>query len=218
MLRRVGISAGLAILILTFVCSLSIDAAAGVVSGTVVNSAGQPIPNAWIEAMPRNYNKSDTAIGTSYRFKADNYGRFNIKLPPGRYKLVAKQEDDGYPDPIFALNSDPTARFPEISVQKDISGVQVMLGMRGGVLEGYVADKQTGNPIQQAKITIREVQDAGAYVEVFSDKRGHFEFTVPKKSVRLSATARGYETTKFGGEIILSESEHRRISIELKRQ
>ena len=90
-----------------------------------------------------------------------------------------------------------------------------MLGMRGGVLEGEVTEKETGNPLQQAKISIRDARNSAAYVEVFSDKSGHFEFTVPSKPVLLSATARGYETTKFGEEVTLSGGEHRRISLEL---
>ena len=110
----------------------------------------------------------------------------------------------------------PSAKFPQVIVgQSDISGVRVTLGAKGGVLEGKVRDETTRLPIVGAKITISDARAPGAYVEVFSNKDGGFQFTVPAKPVLISATAMGYEKRR-AEEVALSGGQHRRIEIDLR--
>ena len=212
----------LSVLAVAFACPHSFGAAERVVSGIVIDSAGFEVANASVQAMPRKEEKNGGTVGSLSWMKTDSHGRFSLRLSSGRYKIVAKDEADGYPDPVFMLSADPTDRFPEISVQEeDISGVRVMLGMRGGVLEGDLRDQETQNPIPQGKVVIRDARNAEAYVEVFPDKLGgQFQFTVPNKPVLVSATAPGYATTYFGNreEVTLSGGEHRHITIELTRR
>jgi hypothetical protein len=141
-------------------------------------------------------------------------------LAPGRYKFEAKNEVDGYPDPVFLLNSDETATFPELTVSdKDISDVRVTLGKRGGVLEGELVDQQSREPVRRGKITIRDARNADAYVEVFADQAGHFRFAIPGKPVVISATAPGHKATKFeNGELMLSGGQHHTIVVELEAE
>ena len=93
-----------------------------------------------------------------------------------------------------------------------------MLGGKGGIIEGTLRDEQTHQIISQGKVTISDARNPEVFVEVPVDKAAHFEFTVPRKAIRISATAPGYSTTYFGNkeELTLSEGEHRRIGIELK--
>ncbi len=192
------------------------------VSGTVTDATGSESAHALVQAIHRMKSESGGTVGSRPNpwIQTDDHGRFRVNLAPGRYKFQAKNEIDGYPDPIFLLNSDETATFPEVTVsQKDISDVRVTLGKRGGVLEGELIDQQSREPIPRCKITIRDARNAHAYVEVFADQAGHFRFVVPGKPVLISATAPGYKTTKFeNGELMLSGGEHHTIVMGLEAQ
>lgn len=97
--------------------------------------------------------------------------------------------------------------------------MRVVLGTRGGVLEGDLRDALTQQPIPNAKVTIRDAQSPNAFVEVLADKAGHFRFTVPNKPVHVIATAGGHEATRYEGEpLILSGGQHRSVKIKLRPQ
>ena len=197
--------------------SLSETITKHIVTGVVTDADGSEVANAYITAMA-----TDGSSGGDLSWvHTDTHGRFRIALKPGRYLIRAKDEASGYPDPNFLLSADPIASFPEIVVdQADILGVRVRLGSKGGVLEGDVRDQETQSPVTQAKVTIRDARKPDVFVEVFSDKTGHFQFTVPKKPIQILATAPGYTTTYFGtGEALtLSGGERRSVVIELKHE
>jgi hypothetical protein len=193
------------------------------VSGTITDSTGSEVAHAFAQAMPRGDGEKGGTVGNrpSPWIQADSHGRFKISLPPGRYKIHAKDDVDGYPDPVFLLNTDSTATFPEITVgQKDISDVRVILGKRGGALDGELLDQESRSPVPGGKITISDARNANAYVEVFADASGHFQFTVPTKPLLISAMAAGYKAISFGGgaPVTLIGGERRQIVLELQRQ
>lgn len=190
------------------------------VNGKVVDSAGIEASHAYVEALPRMVRDEGGVVGDRPNpwIETDEHGRFTISLPEGRYKIVAKNESEGYPDPVFSLNSDPTAKFPEVSVkEQNISNVNVVLGKRGGVLEGELRG-QSETPIQNGKVTIRDARNPDAYVDVFTNARGEFRFTVPNKPLLIFATADGYQPSRFeaGAEVTLSAGETRTILLQLE--
>ena len=192
------------------------------VNGVVIDITGSEVPNASIQAMSRNADDSGT-VGSLLGgwIQADSHGRFSVSLPPGRYKIVGKAEADGYPNPVFALCADLEAQFPTISLGRaNISGVRVVLGGKGGILEGEVHDKARRLPIQKTKITLTDAQNAKAYVEIFTNDEGRFQFTVPSKAIVISAIATGYHSTQFneGKALTLSGNEHRTVVVELNRR
>jgi hypothetical protein len=190
------------------------------VTGRVTTAGGVAIGKAFVEAVPIMSGKSGGRLGQLAWIQTDDQGRFHMSLLPGRYQMRAKAENDGYPDPNFQLSVDPAATFPEISVAlADISGVNVTLGGKGGILVGELRDEVTKKPIV-GKITITDARKPQAFVELFSDQDGHFQFTVPNKPILISATAPGYKTTNFQGrsEAIVSDGERRAIVLELKGQ
>jgi hypothetical protein len=207
---------------LTYVCAMLPMALAQVtVSGVVIDSSGLAAPNASIQAMPRNEGNSGTIGSLGKWVAADAGGRFSLTLPPGRYKIAAKDEADGYPDPVFALCADPGAGFPTIMAgQTDLPDVKVVLGAQGGILEGQVIDRGARSPVVNAKITISDAHNPLAYVEVFTDRKGRFHFTVPSKPVTVSVAAAGYGAAQvFGGaQLTLAGGEHRNVVAEIDRR
>ncbi len=151
----------------------------------------------------------------------DSSGSFTLDLAPGRYRIKAKDELDGYPDPSFWLGLDPRAKFPEITVgTKDIGGVEVVLGPQGGILSGHILDAHSHDPVVGAEIRIQDAQNSYSYVKVFTNRDGYFQYTVPSKPILVSVTAPGYKTLEVDGgtEQTLSRGQHREIEAELQHE
>ena len=221
MLRNLLLAAA-RVLILTFWCMSAGDVSPKrTVTGKVVGADGVVLASASIEAVPLGTVGDSGTVSAQKWMATDNEGRFQISLSPGRYEIRAKDEMEGYPDPNFLLSADQSAKFPEVSVRNaDISGLQVTLGGRGGVIEGSLRDADSQTAIPKAKITISDVTNHGVFVELFSDKEGRFRFTVPTKPIQVFATAPGYTSTYFlnGQDLILSGGEHRTIVLELRHK
>ena len=182
------------------------------VTGIVTNAEGLRMEGACVSAVP-----AEPSAGASLCANTDQEGRFGLMLRPGRYLLRAKDEGAGYPDTMFALCDDPSAKFPEIVIaDSDVSGVNVVLGVRGGVLDGTVRVGNSTLPISGAKVTISEANNPAAFVEVFSNDDGRFQFTVPAKSISVSVTASGYKPAQVQ-EFIISGGQHRTLDISLKK-
>ncbi|MFI5090505.1 MAG: carboxypeptidase-like regulatory domain-containing protein [Terriglobales bacterium] len=224
---RTLLSAVFSILALTCLSQTGTNASGQhLVAGRVVDTSGAEAANALVWANRRE--RADTAgptgivsSGPSGWVKVDSRGGFSLRLSDGRYKIMAKDEANGYPDPIASLNRDPGARFPIVVVAgSDVSDVLVVLGAKGGHLEDLLLDRETRDPIPGGKIRVQDARDANAYVEVFSDGAGHFHLTVPNKPVQISATAPGYreQALEEGREIAIMGGSIRNIVIKLSRQ
>jgi hypothetical protein len=191
------------------------------VSGTVRDGSGNGLAHAFVEAIPVVENRGG---GTASDFPnpwvaADSSGAFSLGLASGRYRFRAKDEADGFPDPSFWLNFDPKARFPEILVRdKETRDVQIVLGTQGGILAGEVDDARTRRPLAGAKIRIQDAGNTGAYVEVFADRAGRFQCTVPSKPVLISAVTPGYKPAAFerGTALLISRGERHEVDLELE--
>jgi hypothetical protein len=193
------------------------------VTGTVRDSSGRPLPHAYVEAVPVLKQSGPGTVGNFGNpwVATNSSGSFSLTLAPGRYRIRAKDEAEGYPDPSFWLGRDPKARFPEIAVgTTEITGVAVVLGTRGGILSGQIRDALTHMPVPGAKIRIEDPQNSDAYVEVFANREGQFQYTVPSKPLLISATAPGYKSIEVVAAVeqTLSPGEYRKIDLELNRE
>jgi hypothetical protein len=109
-----------------------------------------------------------------------------------------------------------TPPFPIITVDdREVSDVRVKLGAKGGILEGTLVDRMTGSPIEKGKVIIADARSPAIFMEVFANKEGRFQFVVPNKAIRISASAPGYPVVVSGDWITLAGGEHRNITIEL---
>jgi hypothetical protein len=191
------------------------------VTGVVKDASGGIVAHAFVEAVPRSSTADRGTVGDVMNpwIPADEMGNFSVTLRPGRYVIRAKDEADGYADPVYLLNADPTAVFPEITVaQGNVSRVTVLLGRKGGMLEGRLLDRESHTGIVHGKITIRDLRNPDAYVEVFSKAGGIFRFVVASKPVTVSASAAGYKPAPYdsGAELTLSGNERRDITLTLE--
>lgn len=165
------------------------------VRGVVFDPTGTPVPGALVRALPRPGEWEGNGIVGSFKetwVETNAQGEFSLDLAPGKYRIQAKDEAHGYPNPVFALCSDPSADFPIVAVgSSGLSNVRVVLGNQGGILAGQVYDRIRLQLIAHAKIRISDTYDPKSYVEIFTDQRGGFQFTVPNKSLTVSTTASG---------------------------
>jgi hypothetical protein len=215
-------SAILALLALCLVGRSEQARAETTVSGSVRDAAGNPVTHAYVEAIPVFAKDTGGTVGSTRPWvSADGAGTFSLSLAPGRYRLRAKAEADGYPDPSFWLNRDETARFPEIAVgNTDIKDIEVVLGTRGGILTGDLRDAESLKPLPGVKIRIQDARNVEAYVEVFTNSAGHFQYTVPAKPLLISGVAKGYRPASFegGAEITPSSGGRRELQLRLKHE
>jgi hypothetical protein len=192
------------------------------VSGSVLDAERNVASHAYIEVLPFvDPDRSGGTVGDLPWIAVDTSGHFDLTLAPGRYRIKAKDETDGYPDPSFCLNVDPKAKFPVISgVDNEVRDVEVRLGSQGGILTGVVKDIQTQKSLACVQIRIQDARNSDAYVEISSDRTGHFQCAIPRKPVVISAAARGYKCMVFenGEELSLSSGEHRAIEVELEHE
>lgn len=211
------ITVSLALVVSAVLAQTNETTAAAVISGQVLDSDRTEVPNAQVAAFLIPVGSSAIAGNISWT-PTDDHGRFRITLRPGRYIIRAKAEQSGYPNPDALLSADPSARFPTISVeQSDLSAIVVILGKKGAVLEGYTYDAQSRAAISGSKVTLQDVRNSRAIVELTTDKSGHFQFTIPAKPIFVFASAPGFKSVRFakGQPLTLSSGEHRSISIEL---
>lgn len=208
---------GIGLVLLACACAGADDASVPhTVSGTVVTPDGSNLANVAVEAVPIG---GVGTVGTQHWVPTDKEGKFEILLKPARYQIRAKAEDDGYPDPNFLFSGDTRVSFPTVVVgDHNISDVSVVLGSRGAMLEGAVRDQHTGRPVGKAKVTISDAAHPQAYVEVFTNDKGQFHFTVPAKAIIIQATATGYNSSTVNGEesVNLASGERRHVDIKLE--
>ena len=192
------------------------------VSGRVTDASGNPVSHALVQALERPQGSvPDGAVGSKLNpwVHADDQGQFQLQLAPGRYKILAKDEIDGYPDPLPLLNSDPTAQFPVITVNgADIRDLQVILGQRGSSMTGQVIDNVTKKAVPGAQVLIADPNNPQAFVKLTADSLGHFRFTVLPKRVRISASAPGYTPAVPQEDVTLVQGETRQMTIGVKRK
>jgi hypothetical protein len=186
------------------------------VAGQVVTSDGSGAPHASAEAVPLVRAGEEINMSELHWKQADNEGKFQLTLPPGRYEIRAKDEIDGYPDPNFLLSKDPNASFPIINVDsQQRPEVRVKLGAKGGTLEGELLNQATHSPVKRGKVIIADAQNPSIFVEVVADKGGYFHFAVSSKQLRISGSAPGYVVSSLAGSLTLVGGEHRKITLEL---
>jgi Carboxypeptidase regulatory-like domain len=146
---------------------------AGEINGTLTDQVGSPVAGATVYAVPQFLTFEGTtprSVKTNARGEFDFRGGFQI----GTYKLYARKDEDGYPDPLKGFYADLKVEAPSVALTEDhrSATVKVKLGDRAGVMAGRVIDADSGAPVKAFLVFLdgdgnrREILADGQYREI----------------------------------------------------
>jgi hypothetical protein len=129
----------------------------GEIKGSVTDANGNLVPGATVYVIPQDISFENIAPRS---ITANGAGEFDFRggFALGTYKLYAKKESDGYPDPSDNFYADPKLEAAAIELTKDhpSSTTTVTLANRDAVLAGRVVDATSGMPLKAKLVLIDE--------------------------------------------------------------
>jgi len=161
----------------------------------VTDSSGRPITDAVVTASILDVVGH---IGFVPKARTDSDGAFTLPLRLGRYQITAEKPEDDYPPMYLGLYSG-FIKQPEISVSEDVPNVSIMLKLekKAAVVDGTVADAQTGAPIN-ANARIECVDDPRRFLSGSGLTNAKFRLLIPSDCpVKLTVTKEGYAPWTF---------------------
>jgi hypothetical protein len=129
-----------------------------VISGTVVNKSGVPVPHANVHV--QNLDDNRIMLTAMRAVETDESGKFTIdNLTWGRYGVFVSKRQDGYPDSGWRLYNGGV--FPTVMVSRENPRVDIVvpIGPKAGILKGSLRDSITGQGVSRATITIRRANN-----------------------------------------------------------
>jgi hypothetical protein len=155
----------------------------GRITGTVVNSDGEPVGQATICTSISNPHSSSTACGST---QTDKDGRFElVHLPMGEMGVFAENQNAGY----WTDDSDSGQKVV-LTSQDPLAHIVLKAGPPPGELTIAVLDKVTGRPIQSS--TIRTTQ--GSHTFINENLPTTTVRVRPNAEVMVQISAPGYKT------------------------
>jgi hypothetical protein len=155
----------------------------GRITGTVVNSDGEPVSQASICTTIHSPNSSSTSCGLA---QTDKDGRFELDhLPIRETGIFAEKQEAGY-----WTEDEKSIQTVPLTSQDRLARVVLNVGPPPGELTIAVRDKVTGKPVQSSKV--RTTQGSHAFINENSSTT-----TVrvrPGFDVMIQVSAPGYKT------------------------
>jgi len=190
----------------------------GGIAGIAVSTVdGDPVRNYRLQLDPEGKGDLLDPFGFKsaiVRTIEDDEGRFDISpLEPGRFTMTVRAEGHGI----------KKIKNIEVADGEVTRGVLVMLSEEASVT-GTVYDKETGEPIEGAKISLKpglegmiaEFRDAGEVVQ--SDEEGRFKFgCLPAGRVCLFVTHPSYESQILPEVLLMDGEKYENITVLLGR-
>ncbi len=164
------------------------------ISGRVLDAHGRPVSGALISAEP-----SDRIMLHLPSAFTDKNGEFVIQgVMPGQYILHSRKEEDGYPRTEFSFYDKHDTVDPSVEVYGDRStqNVTIKLGPKAAVLTGRVVDAISNQPLKEADITLRRVDQPERFIStgLFEHGiKGGFKILVPSLPFTLKVSQNGYQ-------------------------
>jgi hypothetical protein len=147
------------------------------IKGVVTDQNGVPVSEATVYAVPQGLVLDDIALRS---VETDSDGKFDFRgrLELESYKLYARKDEDGYPDPLDRFYADSKVNAPRVDLTRDrpSATVTVKLGEKAGVLEGRVIDAETG-AVLNAGVYFLDGQGNGQHAD--SNAEGRFRALLP---------------------------------------
>jgi hypothetical protein len=147
------------------------------IKGVVTDQNGVPVSGATVYAVPQGLVLDDIAL-RSVETDADGKFDFRGHLELESYKLYARKDQDGYPDPLdhFYADSNADAQRADLTANRPSATVTVKLGEKAGVVEGRVIDAETG-AVLKARLSFLDGQGNGRGID--SNAEGKFRALLP---------------------------------------
>ena len=166
---------------------------AGTITGVVLNERGAPVAQAQVLASKMGVQRAGSSV-LQYH-EADAEGGFTIEnLSWGIYRVSAKKEDEGYPDPGFGLCTEHDESIPVVTLKaaSPTASVSIHLRPKAGAIQSIsVVDAVTGMEMNSAAITLRRAAEPAIFVETSTTLR---PILVPSNTdVSVEITATGYK-------------------------
>lgn len=173
---------------------------AGVITGRVLNSEGRTVAQATVFAEREGFLSGIQPISIT-----DEKGKFLIKgLRPGVYQVYASKEEDGYPLPISTFNMGNSVTEQKVVVSQDqTTEVVVNLATKGAKLTGRIVDATTAEPIQDARMTLRRVDNPKFYLMTGVNKRGIYKVLVPSDAFTIEVSAPNYQNKLVSSTLVV---------------
>lgn len=167
----------------------------GTISGVVVDMEGDPVSQADVSVRRRN-----SLTGPDIPAQADKQGRFTVtRLEAETYQISASKEEDGYPEASTAtFYAGTKAIIQQITLNENevSSGNVIRVGPKALKLFGRVVDAVTKRPVNGVRITMRRVDNPGAFFQ--TGVHGSFRILVPQVPITVEVSAPGYEKKDLG--------------------
>jgi hypothetical protein len=162
------------------------------IQGNVINNLGNPVGGIIVVA-------NNTSKGPLVYSRTDSQGHFSFKgLPVGTYEVYA-QYKDGPLIPNSNFYAGDSARLQEVSVhEREVTSTLVVhTPLKMGKIIGRVSKAGSGESLVAAVITLRRVNNPGAYLITEPDEKGNFSIPVPTVPITVEISAEGYEGKIF---------------------
>jgi hypothetical protein len=161
----------------------------GGVDGTVIDELGNPMKGALVSLVEKVPFSGHRPIRT---FVTDSKGAFHATIDvAGKYLVLAKKEDQGYPETRVAFYSNLEAQELVLDCSSPRVGLVVRLGPKAGhIRQISVIDAATGKLIPNASITLRRVSNENLFITTSTTYKN---IAVPSDTtVTYQVTAPGY--------------------------
>jgi len=207
---------------LPFVLMGQTGADSGSIRGTVVDSAGVPVPGAEVDIVP-----AGPGHHLIRQVIADQEGRFTMGgLGWWEWCVRARKESDGYPDTSFSMFANGHGQSVKLSPQAPNSTVVVTLGPKAGLIRPTFFDAETGPVPVTAGANIWLWDDPGVYYSTSFPwgRQPSPDLLIPAaKPIGIELTVPGYDAWRYpsgsapGQPITLDPGERSAVRVELRR-
>jgi hypothetical protein len=182
----------------------------GLIDGTVFYENGKPVKGATVYAKP--LGRPIAAIIP--HADSDETGYFAVHIPRswfGKFAVVAKKEDEDYPDMSEQFYSDGKFQTVTLTAHGPAATVKIRLGPKAGVLTGTVADASTGAPLSPC-VEFKRASKPNNYLSGSGMVKPKYRLLIPSDTgILIKMSLDGYKLWYYPGTFDKSASRSLRL-------